>query len=254
MRASIFLLSWVLHAQPAPPPATFEVVSIKPSRPDAVGMFFRPQPGGGLRTTNITVKMLLFYAYGVREFQISGGPAWIDSARYDITAKAEPSPGSDSPPGDQTGKRVQAMLTDRFHLAFHRETKEAPVYALVVARSGPRLKEDREGEVQRIRVSPATTRQGQAQIDVQASPVRALTGALANTLGRPVLDKTGLPGKYDLHLEWTPEPARAAADPSLPDGPSIFTALHEQLGLRLDSQRAPVEMLIIDHVEKPSEN
>jgi len=134
-------------------------------------MFFRMQPGGGLRATNVKLKMLLVCAYGAREFQISGAPAWIDSERYDIIAKAEPSPASDNRPSDQAGKRVQAMLTNRFHLAVHRETKAAPVYALVVARKGSRLKEAQEGEVQRIGVSPASTRQGQGQMDVQASPV-----------------------------------------------------------------------------------
>src|ERR1700730_8956207 len=192
MRATItagsFLLLWVLHAQPAPAPATFEVVSIKPCAPDTSRTAYRVQPGGGLRADCVTVKTLVAHVYGVREHQISGGPAWVDFERYDIIAKAEPSPGSGSRGNDAVEERLKAMLTGRFHLISHCETKEGPVYALVVAKSGPKLKEAQEGDPPTIRVNTALGGQHKRQMDVQASPIPALTGALATVIGRAVLE------------------------------------------------------------------
>jgi uncharacterized protein (TIGR03435 family) len=232
------------------------------------------QPGGGFRASGMTVKMLLTQAYDVREFQVSGGPSWINTERYDITAKSEHSDEAQSLPddprkmtdeqrktvSDQMRERLRALLAERFQLTIHRETKEQSVYALVVGKGGSKLKESETKEGTGPR---GMMRMGRAQLSGQGVPLQMLTQSLSSQLGRPVIDRTGLKGNFDFKLEWTPDPGQPAAMPANgpdappppdPNGPSIFTALQEQLGLRLESQKGPVEMLVIDKVEKPSEN
>ena len=277
--ACLALLTAVgLAGQTGTAPLSFEVASIKPSGPDDHRTMIQMQPGGGLRTTGSTLKMLLTLAYDVREFQISGGPGWINTDRYDIMAKSASSPASDNPPddprkmteeqrktlADQMRERLRAMLADRFQLALHRETKEQSVYALVVAKGGSKLQESdaKEGTGPR-----GMMRMGRGQISGQAIQLEMVTRMLSSQLGRPVIDRTGLKGNFDVKLEWTPDPGQSggpfgggpppgadAPPPPDPNGPSLFTALQEQLGLRLESQKGPVEMLVIDKVEKPSEN
>jgi bla regulator protein blaR1 len=268
-----FLASSTLWGQTGSAPLTFEVASIKPTAADFHGTMFQLQPGGGLRITGANLKTLLAYMYDVREFQISGGPGWINSERYDIVAKPERATGSDSAPADpgkltddqrktfleQTRQRMQSLLAERFHLSVHRETKEAPVYALAVSKSGSKLQPAKGG-------GPDKMRMGRAEITGEAVEIQMLVMPLANILGRPVVDKTGLAGKFDFKLEWTPDPNQSfgnfgppppgaeAPPPGDPSGPSIFTAVQEQLGLRLESEKGPVEMVVIDRVEKPSEN
>lgn len=261
-----------LCAQPAP--LSFEVASIKASAPDTRTMFLQFQRGGGLRVTNMTLKQVLAFGYDVRDFQISGGPAWINSDRYDIQARPEHSTAAAEPDDfrqmseeqrktadQQMRERVRTLLADRFQLAVHHDTKEAPVYALMVAKGGPKLKENTEprGGRQGIGMRPG------GQLTGTAAPVPMLANLLSNLMGRPVLDRTGLSAKYDFELHWTPDPGQTllppgapapAAEAPLPDpnGPTIFTALQEQLGLRLESEKGPVDMIVIDRVEKPSEN
>lgn len=270
---SIFLYAaaGILCAQPAP--LSFEVASIKSSAPDTREMFIQIQRGGGLRITNLTLKQVLAYGYDVRDFQISGGPPWINSDRYDIQAR--PEQATATAPDDfrqmsdeqrktadqQMRERVRTLLADRFQLAVHHDKKEAPVYALMVAKGGPKLKENTE---------PRGGRQGMGmrpggQLSATAASVPMLANLLSNLMGRPVIDRTGLTAKYDFELRWTPDPGQTLlppgapfpaveAQPPDPNGPTIFTALQEQLGLRLESQKGPVDMIVIDHVEKPSEN
>lgn len=176
-----------------------------------------------------------------------GGPSWIESEKYDIDAMEVDS---------LAGATVQRLLADRFRLTLHHETKELPVYALVIEKNGPKLQEAKPGvgissdgrgyarpggifwgEEQR----PGSTRR---ELTGYATPITLLVDALSIRLGRPVLDQTGLKGNYKFNLHWTPDAS----------GPSIFTALHEQLGLDLESTKGPVEILVIDHIEKPSEN
>lgn len=264
-----------LFGQGAPAPLTFEVASIKPSAPDARGTMLQIQPGGGLRVTNATLRMLITQAYDVRDFQVSGGPGWINSERYDITARSEHLAGADNLPddlrkmtdeqrktvGEQMRVRLLALLADRFQLKIHRETKEQPVYALVVGKNGPKFQEAKEGAANRGRM-----RMGRGQLTGEGVQIQFLTVALSNQVGRPVLDRTGLKGNYDFKLDWTPEPGQGggpfgtpppgvdAPPPPDPNGPSLFTAIQEQLGLRLESQKGPVDMIVIDSVEKASEN
>jgi bla regulator protein blaR1 len=290
-----------VFAQPATAPLTFEVATIKPSSGDDRRSAMMFQPGGGFRATGITFKMLLTLAYDVREFQISGGPKWIETDRYDITAKAErgATANADSEPPrsmlsmsdqerktmqEQMAQRLQGLLADRCHLVTHKETKEQQVYALVVGKGGSKLKAASEtgerrglsqgqgpGERQGTPDRPlpggraGMMRMGRGDVEGNG-PIEFLIRAISSQLGRPVIDRTGLKGNFDIKLQWTPDsgqgskpfgdapPPGVEPPPSDPNGPSIFTALQEQLGLRLESQKGPVDLIVIDRVEKPSEN
>jgi uncharacterized protein (TIGR03435 family) len=255
----------------------FEVASIKPAAPDARGMFIRPGPGGGVSITNMTLKEMIVLAWRVQPYQISGGPPWLDTIHYDVTAKPEAKPQQAEIP-----LMLQALLEDRFQLALHRETKELPVYALVVARKdgklGPSLTESKEGGCTQFDPSkpPPPIKPGErpalgcggmmmgpGRLTAVGIPVANVVPGLSRLLGRTVVDKTGLTGKFDINLEWSPDdpavqmPLPPGAPPPAPagnGGPSIFTAFQEQLGLKLDSQKGPVEILVIERAEKPSEN
>jgi uncharacterized protein (TIGR03435 family) len=216
-------------------PAEFEVASIRPSAPGTRGpTIYNPTPER-FAIDGITTKSLIAYAYDVREFQISGGPRWLESDQYDIIAK---------PQGDTNGQRIMAMtrnlLADRFRLKLHRESKEIPVLALAVAKGGPKLQ---PSVAQGLEV-----RGGEGRLTARKITMGMMAAQLAGrVLGRPVLDRTGITGEFDIELKWAP-------DENPDSGPSIFTALQEQLGLRLEAQRGPVDLLVIDHVERPSAN
>ncbi len=204
-------------------------------------------PGGRISMAGVTVKNLIQQAYGVREFQIAGGPSWLGSERYDITAKPE---GASTP--DQVKVMIQALLADRFKLQFHRETKELPTYSLVVGKGGPKFHESEA--VAEERKGPRM-RMERGRFNLEGAPVAALANQLGQVLGRTVIDKTGLTGNYDFKLEWTPD-QRPMEGPPAGDatGPSIFTALQDQLGLKLESTKGPVEILVIERAQKASEN
>jgi bla regulator protein BlaR1 len=253
----------------------FEVASIKPAAPDARGMFIRPGPGGGLSVTNMTLKELIVIAYRVQPFQISGGPPWLDSLHYDIVAKPEA-----KPKGKEIQLMLQSLLADRFQLTIRHETKEFPVYALVLARKdgklGPQLVESKDGVCTRPDPNkmppppepgkPPALFCGQMMMNpkhltVVSAPVANMIPMLSRMLGRTVIDRTGLTAKFDITLDWTPDEGQALQmQPDAPKpppsevGPSIFTAMQEQLGLKLESQKGPVEVLIVERAEKPSEN
>jgi len=231
----------------------FEVASIKPADPNVPGFRIQTAPGGRYIATGVTVKFLIAQAYGVMEFQVSGGPSWIGNERYEINAKGES--GIENKPG-QMGLRLQGLLADRFQLQLAGEAKEMPIYALVVAKNGAKLKESTVG------VDGRRMQTGRGRIEVQGIDMASLANTLSQQVGRKVLDKTGLTGNYDFKLEWTPEfgqpqgPKDGAAESAPVDsaGPSLFTAMQEQLGLKLESTKGPVEVLVIDRVEKPTEN
>jgi len=241
----------------------FEAASIKPSAPMGMGMVrmgVEMLPGGRVSMSGVTVRFLIQQAYGVRDFQIAGGPAWMGSDRYDITAKPE---GAATP--EQVKVMIQALLADRFKLQFHREAKELPTYALVVAKGGPKFHEPEvvaEGSDK-----PKGTRMsmnGRGQFNLARAPVAALANQLGQVLGRSVIDRTGLTGNYDFELKWTPDEGQGTMKMAGGEGPppstdsaagtSIFTALQEQLGLKLESTKGPVEILVIERAEKASEN
>jgi uncharacterized protein (TIGR03435 family) len=245
----------------------FEVASIKPNGSGDANRLIRPA-GGHLSVSNMTVKDLLIFAYRVRGFQLSGGPGWIDSAHYDIEAKAE---GNAS--ADQMRLMLQSLLQDRFKLALHHETKELPIYVLAVAKSGLKIQPLKDGDcVNFDPANPAATQgrkqsdfcgtlgTGRSSLDATKVSMPDLATAFSFIVGRSVVDKTGVAGGFSVHLRFAPDDP--APDPSRPGppvaadltGPSIFTAVQEQLGLKLESSKGPVEILVIDSVEKPSEN
>jgi uncharacterized protein (TIGR03435 family) len=251
-----FCLSSHVFGQSPAAQVKFEVASIKPSAPDTLGTFNRFLPGGRLRITGATLQFLIELAYDVRPFQISGGPKWIDTDRFDIDARLTTSDATPSTNPELTRKNQQkaaeglrSLLADRFQLAFHQETRERPVFVLVVAKGGSKLQESTEP-------NSFIRRMGRGSMKGEAVALRLLVINLANELDRAVIDKTGLTGRYSFDLKWNPNPSPAAptsVGPD-PDGTSIFTALQEQLGLRLESQKGPVKVLVVERAETPSEN
>jgi bla regulator protein BlaR1 len=213
------------------------------------------------RATNVTLKFLLVVAYGIREGQISGLPGWADTVRFDVNAKVtEPDlKVLHNLTLDQQKAMLIAVLIDRFHLQSHIETKTMPVYDLLVAKDGSKLK---PSAVPPDPVNPDNPSLGEISVnhnsDLTASNVKItqLAGNLAFPLDRTVIDKTGLTGRYDFHLQWTPDNIRdnATDNGAAEAPPDIFTAIQEQLGLKLESAKGPVKILVIDHAEKPSDN
>jgi uncharacterized protein (TIGR03435 family) len=302
---------------------TFEAASIKPAAPQTgMGMrvMMRGGPGspdpGQITYSNVSLKNVVMTAYGVKGYQISG-PKWLDSERFDIVAKI--AMGATK---EQFQMMLQNLLAERFKLAVHRETKELPIYALVVGKGGPKLKEsvddsaasqggaagpggpsasapppppppggDGAGPVRMKmgadgmpQLPPGVGKNGLMMMMMNGrlrmvgngQPVSALTGMLADQLGRPVVDATELKAKYDFTVDFTPEnmsgpmgglpppppqheggPGGGGPMASAPDasGLSIFTALQEQMGLKLEQRKGPIDLLVIDHMEKvPTEN
>jgi len=257
---SLLLLSagvGVLSAQPAADSAKFEVASIKPSTPGENRVSIQAAPGGRFTTKNVTVKQLMQQAFGIRDFQITGGPGWMASERFDVSAKADGNPSQ-----EEFRAMMRNLLKDRFQLAFHTESKEGSVYALVVAKGGPKIQESK---------SPGNgpnLRRQRTQVSAVGAPMPMVAAVLSDYVGRQVIDKTGLTGQYDFTLEWTADNPPPPGSPEAPgttagaassttsesSGPSIFTALQEQLGLKLESQKGTVDSYIIDKIEKPTEN
>jgi bla regulator protein blaR1 len=248
---------WIAFAQQL----AFEVTSIKPADPD-LRSHFSGTRNGEFIATDATLKQLVGMAYDLRDHQISGGPKWLDSDRYRVEGK--PDSATPIPPGRagwlQTMAMLQQLLAERFHLAVHHETREEQVYELVIARGGPKLK-----DADLVRTGPkGIGSTGPGRLQGMAASMDVLIQVLAPVLSRSVIDKTGLTGKYDFTLEYTPElgqlrlgPPGAPEDPGPPpdaNGPSLFTALQEQLGLKLESTKGQVEILVIDHAEKPDAN
>jgi uncharacterized protein (TIGR03435 family) len=237
-----------LHAQSqAVQPLSFEVASIRPNNSGSRSSNTSINSSGRFSATNVTAKILLIAAYKLQAYQIIGGPAWMDSDRFDIAAKAE-----DKASAEQVAEMIRSLLADRFKMTFHHETKELPVYALLVAKNGSKLKASTGGDNH-----DSNTLRG--KITGQNIPMETVIKLLSNQLDRLVVDRTGLAGNYDLELEWSPDASRPSADAAgaaatEPSGPSIFTAVQEQLGLRLEATKAPVDAIVIDALERPSEN
>lgn len=245
---------------------TFEVVSVKPDPPGQTGWMIGSTPDG-YRAFGATMWMLVREAYGVFEDgRISGAPSWFMSDKFSIEAKVAEQDEAAFKKLDYNQRRemLQSILADRFKLSVHWEAREMPIYALRVAKNGPKLHEsapdpDAPG---RAKGMGGLVKRGSPHLIVEGGTLSALALNLSRATGRTVIDKTGLTGRYDYHLDWTREtslnPLPGAAGFSTPppdsDAPSIFTAVQEQLGLKLDSQKGPVEVLVVDHAEKPSRN
>jgi uncharacterized protein (TIGR03435 family) len=180
---------------------------------------------------------LILHAYDLQEFQIAGGPQWMNQDRYDVSAKV-PDGGDSSV--DANRLRLRALTAERFGLQFHRETKQAKILALTIGKGGPKLMPHPEG-------APGRTSSGLAQISGKGADMKTLARILSARLGQPVVDETGLSGTFDFQLKWDPDRDKGT-------GPTVFTALQEQLGLRLDSEKGPLEVLVVDRAERPTDN
>ena len=251
--------AWGIPEPPKPmaadAPALFEVATIKPSIPDRPGKLFTVR-GRQVLTVNTTVNDLITFAYELHARQITGGPAWMDTEKYDVTGQPQ---AQGIPNLFQLRAMVRQLLTDRFKLAFHRDMKELAVYAIVVGNRGPTLTKNDTNP----NGLPNLIFKGLGVLPAMNATMADLAGVMQSAvLDRPVVDKTGLPGRYDFTLTWTPDESQfsglgvrvppPSGDANAP--PGLFTAFQEQLGLKLDSTKAPVDVLVVDRVEKPSDN
>jgi uncharacterized protein (TIGR03435 family) len=269
----------------------FEVASVKrnTSGDGRVGMGMAP--GGQITMVNVPLRQIILRAYEVQNFQLIGGPGWITSDRFDVTAKAD---GNVTP--SQVNLMLRSLLADRFKLVVHNESREMPLYELVMARPdgkpGPNLTpsavdctaargrrtggppaagappagQPPGGPAQPGALANCQVMMGISTLDAKGQPLSLLATTLSPRVGRIVVDKTGLTGGFDFTLQWTPEPGgpggpagvpppgAPAFPPVDPNGPSIFTALQEQLGLKLDTQRGPIDVVVIDSVAQPTED
>jgi uncharacterized protein (TIGR03435 family) len=250
MKNAVIALYVCLPIVAAAQPPAFEVASIKPS--DYQGGPLRVTArveADGINFSNVTPRLCIQRAYGVKSYQLTG-PEWIDTDRYMIVAKA-----AGAVPEERILLMLQTLLAERFKLVVHHETKEMPVYALTVSRNGPKLKE--------------ATDQGATQIGPDGDEMvfervsmAQLAGTVSRSLDRPVIDETGLKGLYNFRLAWVndnrPKPNGAiAATPDASDpaeAPSVFAALQERLGLKLEPRKAGVDVILIDHIQRPSAN
>ncbi len=271
------------------PPATFEAASIRPTKPGMRGIkpgMLGIQPGGRFSTSGITMKMLMEQTYDVKDAQIAGAPSWFDNDQFDIEAKPDEATGAalDKLPPEQRAEKlkemVRSLLADRLKLTLGHKTKEMKVLALVVAKGGPKLQKSSfnpadfkpefrvgRGALVRRPAAAGLMRMRPGEVTSAGAQMSMLADALSGMTHQIVVDKTGLTGYYDFTLHWTPEMGEErmmAGGPGLgpegapprPDssGPSLYTAIQEQLGLKLESRKSPVDILVITHVEKPSEN
>ena len=275
IRFSLFLFPFLVSVPSAQVPAPdidklqFEVASVKPNKTGDPNSALRLQPGGRIVATNVALRLLIRNLYNVQAEQIAGAPDWIESERFDIEAKAdrEYPPQADAPAPELLAM-MRNLLADRFKLVVHRESREMPVYLLVMAKAdktlGPQMRRvdvDCAAETARAmaarrggapppsdpnKMPPCGMRMRSGNVTARGTTLPQLARNLSQFLGRSVVDRTGLGGAFDMDLEWAPEQT-----PNAP-GPSIFTAVQEQLGLKLDSQRAPVDVLVVDRVERPT--
>jgi uncharacterized protein (TIGR03435 family) len=239
MRAIVLALVAAAQVQQPAARVEFEVVSVKPGDPNDPSSSGRSTPGG-MEMRNTTLNTLVRSAYGLNEFQLAGGPKWAGSAKFNVVAKL--------PAGatqDQAPLMIQSMLADRFQLEFHRETRTLQEYALVASKGGPKLQEAAEEDK-----AHGGTSQGPRQIKARSATLSDLARMLIGAVGAPVLDRTGIAGQYTIALQFAPLLGGTPADENLPD---IFAAV-QQLGLKLEPIKGPVDLVVIDNAVMPSEN
>jgi uncharacterized protein (TIGR03435 family) len=230
-------------------PFTFEVATIKPAAPSPDGHTHINYPSDGrFSAINITLLALMEWAYGMPQKQILDGPSWLASARFDIQAKSDAVTDKQlrSVPPDQgrelKRRMLQALLADRYNLTFHQETRILPAYDLIVAKGGLKL--------QATQSSGKSIGVGNTHFNGQGLTTTLIAEQLSQIAGRIVVDKTRLTDRYDLKLQWTPDSVPTTED----SAPSLFTAIQEQLGLRLEPAKEPIPVMVIDHIEEPSAN
>jgi uncharacterized protein (TIGR03435 family) len=256
---SLFAASLLAQA-PAHIPADlrFEVVSLKPSNGAPAGISgIRPAPGGQrYEARNCPIKMMIQVAYYVKPEQIVGGPSWLDADRFDMDANAERSSSI-----DELHVMLRNMLVDRLHLAFHREKREMPIYALTVDKGGAKLKPHQAANGGEPWIDQTSEKFLHIKMAATAATLDYLAFRLSVLMDRPVVNLTNLPGGYDFNLEYTQDlplgfPPGGKINGEEPDtsGPPVFDALKQQLGLELKAQKGLAEVIVIDHVERPTEN
>jgi uncharacterized protein (TIGR03435 family) len=279
---AIFVACAFLHASPRPAQSvtpsspSFEVASIKPNHSNESGHRDSISRGKYIGR-NVTVKSLIERAYGVSDYQLFNAPPWISSDTFDIDAKVEDSLADTMQklsPAERTNQIkliFQSLLADRFGLKITHETKDLPIYALVVAKNGPKLTPTKlpplgsgTAAQQSQRGTDVTGKGPESKAVAVGVTITQLVAILARApelAGRVVLDETGIKGEYDFTLDWTRDDLSVNEDSSSPSAPakgasspSLFTALQQQLGLKLESKKGPVDTIVIDHVERPSEN
>jgi uncharacterized protein (TIGR03435 family) len=254
---------------------SFEAASVKPGDPSAQGQSIRIQPGGRFTVVNMPLRTLITFAYQLQAYQLVGGPSWIGNDRFDIVAKIDGEVAPPVTPGqpDRAMLAMRTLLADRFKLVGRRETREMDTYAMVLAKPGqpgPSLKPaaaDCSPEAMAARrAAPQGSLpplfcglrfQGPGKLALSGMPLSFYATSLSNQVGRFVVDKTGLEGRWDFTLSFAPAPApgqQAEAVPGAldPGAPDLFTALREQLGIKLDAVKGPVDVFVIDSVERPA--
>jgi len=238
MRTFVLWLFCVAVALCQPPPAPrIEVASVKLSHKDP-SHWGITTGHGRILADNVTMKHCIMSAWSVGPNEIVGGPEWLDTERFEIEARA------DQPVNDDAVLQVllQGILADRFRLSLHHDTRPMEAYVLEVAKNGPKLEKTTGGE--------SADTAGNGRIDSKNASMKHFAEVLSRQMDLPVVNRTGLDGVFNLKLQWTPEYARQPND----SGPSVYTAIQEQLGLRLRAEKTPIDVLVIDHLEKPTEN
>lgn len=230
---------------------SFDVASIRLHAPDDNRFGVKMPSAGRFSATGVVIKLVVMLAYDVQESQISGGPSWVTTDKWDIVAKRDDGLQHSV---EETRSMLQDMLEERFTLRVHRETERRSAYVLTVTKSGPKF-------AARAQTGGTNLRITSNSINLESGELAQMTQLLSTAVGRPVIDRTGLGGLYDLSLQWDDAPIREGGVPGLEaaatpgnDHGSIFTAIQDQLGLRLEPQRAPVEVIVIDRIERPSQN
>jgi uncharacterized protein (TIGR03435 family) len=251
MMSLMTFVSCVLFAQTKDPAARFEAATIKQntSIDKGIGNRFGPEL---FSYTNVTLRSFIQNIYGLKDYEVVGTPNWANTEKWDIVARTDG-------PTDfrQKFEMAKTLLAERFQLKFHRETRELPTYTLIVLRDGPKFQQPKGDEPSGIRI-------GSGLLSAHKYDMSVFAKLLSGQLNTPVVDKAGLSGVYDFELKWSPAPNEGNFVPNSngvgppeaidPSGPTIFTALQEQLGLKFESTKGSVEVLVVDSVSKPSEN
>jgi uncharacterized protein (TIGR03435 family) len=259
----LMLLAILAQAQSRPNFEAFEVATIKPAAPDDAkgGRYIRMQSAHRFQAKNYTVKGLIAAAYNLNPRAVSGGPQWNESDVFEIIGAT---PGDQRPTYDDQMTMLRKLLADRFHLTLHREKKDFSIYDLTVAKDGPKLKPSAAPPDESPNLTSTVYSAASGGIDHILLPARNATMAQFAAilqraiLDRPVVDHTGLTTRYDFDLEWTPDESQFGGQlpPGPPDTPKpgLFAALQQQLGLKMEASRGPVDILVIDRLDRPSEN